>query len=108
MKKGIIILGSTGSIGRSTLEVIANQPDEFEVVALACRENARLFSEQIRRFRPRVACIWREDLADTVDFGAARRLTGREGMKAVIVRRRVDGRQRIARQHRARADDRGA
>ena len=84
MKKGIIILGSTGSIGRSTLEVIANQPDEFEVVALACRENARLFSEQIRRFKPRVACIWREDLADTVDFGAARRLTGREGMKAVI------------------------
>jgi 1-deoxy-D-xylulose-5-phosphate reductoisomerase len=84
MKKRVVILGSTGSIGRSTLEVVANQQDEFEVAGLACCENARLLSEQISRFNPRLACIWREDLADSVAFGAARRLTGREGMRALV------------------------
>jgi 1-deoxy-D-xylulose-5-phosphate reductoisomerase len=84
MKKRVVILGSTGSIGRSTLEVVANQEDEFEVAGLACCENARLLSEQISRFKPRLACIWREDLADSVAFGGARRLTGREGMRALV------------------------
>jgi len=84
MKKGIIILGSTGSIGRSTLEVVANQRDEFEVVGLACRENVRLFSEQIKRFKPRFACLFQEELAGEVDFGGARALTGRAGMKYIV------------------------
>jgi 1-deoxy-D-xylulose-5-phosphate reductoisomerase len=84
MKKGIVILGSTGSIGRSTLDVIEHQPDEFEVIGIACRENVRLFSEQIRAFRPRFACLFEEGLAHLVDFGRARKLTGPEGMKALV------------------------
>ncbi|MGD0229130.1 MAG: 1-deoxy-D-xylulose-5-phosphate reductoisomerase [Syntrophorhabdales bacterium] len=88
MKKGIIILGSTGSIGRSTLEVIASQPDDFELIGLSCRENVQLFNEQIRRFRPRFACVSEGDLADRVAFGSARRLTGPAGMKDLV---RVDG-----------------
>ena len=108
MKKGIVILGSTGSIGRSTLEVVANQRDEFEVVGLACRENVRLFSEQIRRFKPRFACLFDEELASEVDFGAcpeADRPGGHEGARQDG---RGDGRQRPSRKHRTRADDRGA
>ena len=84
MKKGVIILGSTGSIGRSTLEVIESRRDEFEVVGLACRENVPIFNEQIQRFRPRFACLFQEGLAHRVDFGASRKLTGPEGLKELV------------------------
>ena len=84
MKKGIILLGSTGSIGVSTLEAIENQRDEFDVVGLACRENGQLFTEQIRRFKPRFACLFDEKRAGTVDFHGTRRLTGEAGMKELL------------------------
>ncbi len=84
MKKGVIILGSTGSIGRSTLDVVESRRDEFEVVGLACRKNVRLFNEQIRRFKPRFACIFQEELSSGVDFGASRRLIGPAGIKELV------------------------
>ena len=84
MKKKIILLGSTGSIGASTLEAIENQRDEFDVVGLACRENTRLFNEQIRKFEPRFACLFDEEHAGGVDFGRARRLTGAAGLKELL------------------------
>ena len=56
MKK-ISILGSTGSIGRSALSVIEAHADRLEVVGLAAGQNVRLFEEQVRRFRPRVAAM---------------------------------------------------
>ena len=88
MKKGIIILGSTGSIGRSTLDVVESRRDEFEVVGLACRKNVQLFNEQIRRFKPRFACLFQEELARGVDFGASRKLIGPDGVKELV---RADG-----------------
>ena len=84
MKKGIILLGSTGSIGVSTLEAIENQRDEFDVVGLACRENGQLFTEQIRRFKPRFACLFDEKRAGTVDFHGTKSLTGEAGMKELL------------------------
>ncbi len=84
MKKGIIVLGSTGSIGTSTLEAIENQQDEFDVVGIACKGNARLFSEQIRRFKPRFACLFDEEFEDAVDFGRARALLGPTGLKELL------------------------
>ena len=84
MKKKIILLGSTGSIGASTLEAIENQRDEFDVVGLACRENTRLFNEQIRKFEPQFACLFDEEHAGGVDFGRARRLTGAAGLKELL------------------------
>ncbi|MGE3268260.1 MAG: 1-deoxy-D-xylulose-5-phosphate reductoisomerase [Chloroflexota bacterium] len=56
-RKRIAILGSTGSIGRQTLEVVAWHPDRFEVVALAARNDAALFREQVAQFRPRLAAL---------------------------------------------------
>lgn len=56
-RKRIAILGSTGSIGRQTLDVIAWHPDRFEVAALAARSDAALFREQVGRFRPRLAAL---------------------------------------------------
>jgi 1-deoxy-D-xylulose-5-phosphate reductoisomerase len=84
MKKRIIILGSTGSIGRSTLDVVAHRFEEFEIVGLACRESSALFTEQIRRFKPRVACLCDERLEREVDFGASRKLTGITGLKELV------------------------
>jgi 1-deoxy-D-xylulose-5-phosphate reductoisomerase len=51
MKK-IIVLGSTGSIGRQTLDVVRNLPGKFKVVGLACNANMTLLKEQIREFNP--------------------------------------------------------
>ncbi|MFZ0943860.1 MAG: hypothetical protein WAN54_08120, partial [Syntrophobacteraceae bacterium] len=56
-KKKISIIGSTGSIGRSTLEVVRQFPDRFEVVALGAGSNAALLFEQIREFSPRLVCL---------------------------------------------------
>ena len=88
MKKGIVLLGSTGSIGRSTLDVVESRRDEFEVVGLACRKNVPLFNEQIRRFKPRFACLVEEELSRGVDFGASRKLVGPAGIKELV---RADG-----------------
>lgn len=61
-KKRISILGSTGSIGVSALDVIAGHPEMFEVTALAAGSNIDLLSEQIERFRPRLVSVKTEGL----------------------------------------------
>jgi len=53
----IAVLGSTGSIGRSTLDLVERFPGRFQVVALAAGTNVDLLAEQARRFRPAVAAI---------------------------------------------------
>ena len=58
----IAVLGSTGSIGTQTLEVVENNSD-MEITALAAGSNIRLLEEQIRRFRPKVAAVWSEERA---------------------------------------------
>jgi 1-deoxy-D-xylulose-5-phosphate reductoisomerase len=57
MKKRLTILGSTGSIGVSTLDVVARHPDRFEVVALTARSNLDKLFEQCKAFKPRYAVI---------------------------------------------------
>ncbi len=84
MKKGVTVLGSTGSIGRSTLEAIENQHDEFDLVGIACKGNTRLFAEQICRFKPRLACLYDGGLADAVDFGTSRKLVGLSGLHELL------------------------
>jgi len=55
--KHLSILGSTGSIGVSTLEIVAAYPDRFRVVALTAGKNLELFARQIRQFTPRIAAV---------------------------------------------------
>jgi 1-deoxy-D-xylulose-5-phosphate reductoisomerase len=57
MKKRLAILGSTGSIGASTLDVVARHPGRFEVVALAAGRNVDRMIEQCRAHRPRYAVM---------------------------------------------------
>lgn len=63
MKKRIAILGSTGSIGKQTLEIIYNQPEDFDVVALSAWKNINLLKEQIKTFNPKYAVVKDEKLA---------------------------------------------
>src|SRR5215469_8916160 len=64
--KRIAILGSTGSIGRSTLSVVESFPDRFEVVTLAAGRNVELAFEQAKRWRPRIISVAAESHADNL------------------------------------------
>ncbi len=64
--KHIAILGSTGSIGRSTLSVADSYPDRFEIVTLAAGGNLDAAFEQAKRWRPRVISMAAEVDADTL------------------------------------------
>jgi len=50
MKRGVVVLGSTGSVGTQALDVIARHPDDYRVVALAAGANTELLAEQAREF----------------------------------------------------------
>lgn len=55
--KNLSILGSTGSIGVSTLEIVAAHPGRFRVTALTAGRNLELFARQIRQFAPRIVAV---------------------------------------------------
>lgn len=83
MVKRIAILGSTGSIGTQTLDVIAHHPDEFRVEALAAGHNLDLLLEQIRRFSPKLVSVATKELADRlrlVTDGHTKIVHGEEGL----------------------------
>jgi 1-deoxy-D-xylulose-5-phosphate reductoisomerase len=61
MGKRISLLGSTGSIGRNTLEVVSRSTGKFEIVGLAAGRNVELFMEQVEKFRPKIVSLEREE-----------------------------------------------
>lgn len=65
MKK-VAILGSTGTIGRNTLDVIRHHQKRFRVAALAAGSNIRLLEEQIREFRPEIVSLERKEDAEFI------------------------------------------
>lgn len=84
--KQLAVLGSTGSIGFSTLEIVAAHPDRFRVVALTAGRNLPLLQQQIRRFNPKlVAVLGAADAAElrsALGPGAPEILSGIEGLIA--------------------------
>ena len=56
MKK-LTLLGSTGSIGLNTLDVVREFPQQFRIEALSCRSSIKQLAEQIREFQPRIVCV---------------------------------------------------
>ncbi len=87
MKK-IAILGSTGSIGTQTLDVVRANGD-IEVAALSAGRNIKLLEAQIREFRPRIASVWEETDAKELRTAVAdlpvRIVSGMDGLKEVAV-----------------------
>jgi 1-deoxy-D-xylulose-5-phosphate reductoisomerase len=55
--KAITILGSTGSIGTQTLDIVTHNPDKFRVVGLAAGSNVTFLAEQIREFQPEIVAL---------------------------------------------------
>jgi 1-deoxy-D-xylulose-5-phosphate reductoisomerase len=89
--KHIAILGSTGSIGRSALEVIANFPDRFRVTYLTANRNIDLLQEQIRHFRPRGVAVLDETAACTLRGQVDAEVhSGEAGLLEIVAREDVD------------------
>ncbi|HEY9666698.1 MAG TPA: 1-deoxy-D-xylulose-5-phosphate reductoisomerase, partial [Coleofasciculaceae cyanobacterium] len=59
--KAINLLGSTGSIGTQTLDIVTQYPDQFRIVGLATGRNVEMLAAQIRQFRPSIAAICQEE-----------------------------------------------
>src|SRR5271166_917160 len=77
--KQIAILGSTGSIGQSTLSIIEKYPDRFAVASLAAGKNFDAAFEQCIRWRPAVVSLATAELADAIELRL--RQAGITGMK---------------------------
>ncbi len=92
----VAILGSTGSIGQSALSVADAHSDRIQVVALAAGRNTALLAEQVRKYRPVVACVASEaglaELTDRLPAGArpAALVAGAEGLLAAATHADVD------------------
>ena len=84
MKRKVLILGSTGSIGRATLEVIEHEKENLEVFGLACKNNTDLLNDQIQKFKPKYVCVYEESQKNRITFNKTKLLTGIEGMKEMI------------------------
>ena len=84
--KKLAILGSTGSIGQQTLDIVRNFGDEFEVYGLACGHNANLFIEQIKEFSPRlVYSIADISLPDNVQPATMEEMVAHPDVDTVVV-----------------------
>ena len=92
MKK-IAVLGSTGSIGTQTLEIVRANGD-IRVESVAAGSNIDLLEKQIREFRPRIAAVWNEEKAKELSVRVAdtrtRVLSGKEGIIAAATVEKAD------------------
>ena len=88
MKK-IVVMGSTGSIGTQTLDIVRAYPDRLCVVALAAGSNVSKMEEQIREFAPRYAVMWSQkaaaELKERVKDLDVKVLCGMDGLMQIAV-----------------------
>ena len=95
MKRKIVILGSTGSIGKQTLDIIKNYPDEFDVIGLGGWENINLLKEQIIAFKPKISVVKNEHLANNLkkelnNFNKTKIYWGIDGLIKISTLEEVD------------------
>ncbi|GFZ84117.1 1-deoxy-D-xylulose 5-phosphate reductoisomerase 2 [Paenibacillus marchantiophytorum] len=91
--KRIAILGSTGSIGTQTLDIVAHAPEKFQVEALAGGYNSQLLIEQIKAFQPKIVSVATKELADEVSkqiTSTTKVLYGEEGLMEVAASSEAD------------------
>lgn len=87
-KKGIAILGSTGSIGTQALEVLESYPDRFDLQVLTAHNNAKLLIEQAIKYKPNCVVIVNENAYEEVKLALADEeiqvYTGEESLSQVV------------------------
>ncbi len=93
MKKRIAILGSTGSIGTSALDVIERFEDSFEATALSADSNIEILAKQAHAFKPRIVCVGDRSLLHETRMlvpSGTRIVSGSAGLKEIVSRGDVD------------------
>ena len=91
--KNIAILGSTGSIGRSTLEVVQACAERFRVVGITGHSNLELLAQQTAEFEPAVVVVSDQSQINNLqlsDFSRTKVLSGQEGIVELVTRDDVD------------------
>ena len=92
--KNIVVLGSTGSIGKNTLEVARNLKDTFQVVGLSSNSQWELLAEQVEEFKPRYValtdCGLAEKLKRRFQGNQLKILTGNNCLQEIVVKPEVD------------------
>ncbi|MFA5410533.1 MAG: 1-deoxy-D-xylulose-5-phosphate reductoisomerase [Candidatus Omnitrophota bacterium] len=93
MMQQIAVLGSTGSIGQSALEVIRHFPAKFKVLALSTNSRTDILSEQIKEFHPAFACVRDVQAGRALEAESAAQtkfLLGESGLEEIIRDKRLD------------------
>jgi 1-deoxy-D-xylulose-5-phosphate reductoisomerase len=70
--KAITLLGSTGSIGTQTLDILEHHPDQFRLVGIAAGNNVELLAQQVRQFKPEIVAINNPRQARRITRGVGR------------------------------------
>ena len=88
----IAVLGSTGSIGRNTLDVIARYPDRLQLVGIAARSRVNVLAQQMAAFHPPLVAVWDEAKAQELEqlVGRSGVSVGQDGLTQVATDPRVD------------------
>ena len=85
--RNVAVLGSTGSIGTQTLDVVRNNSKDLNICALSCDRNIDLLENQIREFKPDVAAVYNEeaarDLSVRIKDTGCKVLSGMKGLIAI-------------------------
>ena len=82
--KRIVILGSTGSIGTQTLDIVRQHPEKFKVVGLTANHNIEKLQEQIAEFKPEAVCITDREKAESFKTNTLL-FKGEEGLKEIAI-----------------------
>ncbi len=89
--KNISILGSTGSIGRNTIEVVRRHRDKFKIIGLSAKSNIELLLKQIEELKPEIVAVGDEETARTLRKKVnVEVLSGTEGLIAVATHEKTD------------------
>jgi 1-deoxy-D-xylulose-5-phosphate reductoisomerase len=91
--KNIVILGSTGSIGKNSLDVISRFPGEFRALYLVAHKNVALLQQQIEAYRPKGVAVIDEQAGErlqTMVDGSIEVLTGIDGIEQLVQRDDID------------------
>lgn len=89
--KHLSILGSTGSIGTQTLEIVKEFSNEFKVVGLTANKNSDLLLKQIKEFKPKAVAIMDKSKADDLlNFGTCQVYSGVEGLNRIATLQEAD------------------
>ena len=90
LMKNVFVLGSTGSVGKQTMDVLRRYNEDFQVFGIAARSNVEEISNQIKEFKPKVVCMesGTEELSSS--FPEVQFYSGEEGLLNLVKREEVD------------------